>query len=424
MNRLKYQRDIDALKPKAERYEVYFDNPSGLGVRVSPRSTRYPEGRKVYFLFYRTRAGRFRRFTLGDVTQWKLSDVKAQADRLKGDVAKGADPQGDKLAARALEQDHKAQRRRGIPKSQSLEAFLEKYLSDGEVAKKKSAKEKRRILEKDLLGVLGDRKIAEITGADIELALAEKGATVAGNRLLSHSRTFFRWMVKSKFLKADPTLGIEKPLGKENKRERYLSPQEIPVFWNACDDVQSPYGVLFRFALLTGARRQECASLEWSEIDTEERVWMLPARKAKNNAAHVIPLSDSAWKIIESQPRIEREHEGKKHLSPYVFARADGGAVNAWSAATTALNEACGFERMEDENAPGSWISPHDLRRTTSTGLARLRVQPHIRDRVLCHSKTALDQTYDQWDYVDEKREALEAWALRVITLISEAGNE
>ncbi|GJL93403.1 tyrosine-type recombinase/integrase [Hyphococcus sp.] len=414
--KLEFQRDVDRLAPQSERYEVYFKDPVGLGVRVTPRSNRYPEGRKVYTLFYRTREGRFRRYTFGGIaSDWKLSDVKTEARRLLGQVAQGADPQGEKQEGKERERERKALRRRGVPKGQSLAAFIERYLTEPEVAKKKSAKEKRRILEKDLLGVLGDQKITDITGADIERAIAEKGATVAGNRLLSHSRTFFRWLVKSKFLKTDPTLGIEKPLGKENKRERYLSQKEIPVFWKACDDVPSPYGVLFRFALLTGARRQECASLEWSELDKEEKVWMLPARKAKNNSAHVIPLSSSAWEIIEAQPIVEK--------SPYVFARADGGAVNAWSAATTALNEACGFERMEDENAPGSWISPHDFRRTTSTGLARLRVKPHIRDRVLCHAKTALDQTYDQWDYVDEKREALEAWSSRVRELVAGQAN-
>lgn len=415
--KLEFQRDVDRLAPESERYEVYFKDPVGLGVRVAPRSNRYPDGRKVYTLFYRTQDGRFRRYTFGGtVSDWKLAEVKTEARRLLGQVAQGGDPQSDKQEAKERERERKASKRNGIPKGQGLAAFIDRYFDDPEVSKKKSAREKRRILEKDLLGALGDRKINEIEGADIEFALSEKGATVAANRLLSHSRTFFRWLCRNpksgtKYLKHDPTLGIAKPLERENKRERYLIPNEIPIFWHACDSVPDPYGPLLRFALLTGARRSECAYLEWSEIDHEEKVWMLPARKAKNNTAHVIPLSSLAWKIIETQPRV--------HGSPYVFARADGGIVTTWGATTEALNAACGFERMEDEDAPGSWISPHDLRRTASTGLARLRVKPHIRERVLCHSKSALDKSYDQWDYVDEKREALEAWAERVLKLHS-----
>lgn len=51
---------------------------------------------------------------------------------------------------------------------------------------------------------------------------------------------------------------------------------------------------------------------------------------------------------------------------------------------------------------------PHDLRRTGRTTLARLGVTPFIGERVINHSKDALEETYDLWDYFDEKRDALE----------------
>jgi hypothetical protein len=41
----------------------------------------------------------------------------------------------------------------------------------------------------------------------------------------------------------------------------------------------------------------------------------------------------------------------------------------------------------------------HDLRRTCTTGLARLGIPPHVADRVLNHQRG-----------VDERRDALQAW--------------
>ena len=51
---------------------------------------------------------------------------------------------------------------------------------------------------------------------------------------------------------------------------------------------------------------------------------------------------------------------------------------------------------------------PHDLRRTGRTTLGRLGGSPFIGERVINHSKDVLEETYDLWDYFDEKRDALE----------------
>ena len=51
---------------------------------------------------------------------------------------------------------------------------------------------------------------------------------------------------------------------------------------------------------------------------------------------------------------------------------------------------------------------PHDLRRTGRTTLGRLGVSPFIGERVINHSKDVLEETYDLWDYFEEKRDALE----------------
>lgn len=59
----------------------------------------------------------------------------------------------------------------------------------------------------------------------------------------------------------------------------------------------------------------------------------------------------------------------------------------------------------------------HDLRRTCRTGLARLKVAPHIAERVLNHAQEKIPGTYDVHDYLDEKREALEQWTAHLEAL-------
>ncbi len=60
------------------------------------------------------------------------------------------------------------------------------------------------------------------------------------------------------------------------------------------------------------------------------------------------------------------------------------------------------------------WVL-HDLRRTTATKLAELRVPPHVTEKILNHSASRtvgpMGKIYQRYDYLEERREALELWA-------------
>jgi len=62
-------------------------------------------------------------------------------------------------------------------------------------------------------------------------------------------------------------------------------------------------------------------------------------------------------------------------------------------------------------------FTPHDLRRTGRTGLARLGVKIAIAERVLNHARERMEATYDVHDYIEEKREALEKWSEQLVEL-------
>ena len=63
--------------------------------------------------------------------------------------------------------------------------------------------------------------------------------------------------------------------------------------------------------------------------------------------------------------------------------------------------------------------SPHDLRRTVGTRLAELRIPKEIRDRCLNHAAGDVGSIhYNLHDYADEKREALNWWALALGAII------
>jgi len=66
----------------------------------------------------------------------------------------------------------------------------------------------------------------------------------------------------------------------------------------------------------------------------------------------------------------------------------------------------------------------HDLRRTAATGMAQLNIAPHVVDKVLNHASGTIRgvaAVYNRFEYLDERRAALEAWGRYVAGLVAPA---
>lgn len=53
------------------------------------------------------------------------------------------------------------------------------------------------------------------------------------------------------------------------------------------------------FSILTAARTGEVLGMQWQELDTENRLWTVPAERMKSDRAHQVPLSGSAIALLE-----------------------------------------------------------------------------------------------------------------------------
>jgi hypothetical protein len=60
----------------------------------------------------------------------------------------------------------------------------------------------------------------------------------------------------------------------------------------------------------------------------------------------------------------------------------------------------------------------HDIRRTVRTGLSALPIPDLVRELVIAHAKPGLHKVYDQYAYLNEKRQALELWATRLRAIV------
>jgi len=285
----------------------------------------------------------------------------------------------------------------------------------------------RQLFGHDVLPRWGNRPLAEIAKGDVLVLLDDKagrrertrkgltdGAGVQANRLLTRLRTFFGWCVANDLTAADPTAGVRKP-AREAARDRVLGDAELRAFWTATAGTGAPrsdavpWGALFRLLLLTAQREGEVAGMRWSEIDLEAKEWTIPAARSKNGKPHTVALSSAALEVLTGMPRV-----GGRDL---VFSGNGVNPASGFSRAKRQLDAALG-------GAMPDWVI-HDLRRTAATGMARLGIAPHVADRVLNHTQGTIRgvaAVYNRFEYLDERRAALEAWGRWVAALVAPGG--
>ena len=63
--------------------------------------------------------------------------------------------------------------------------------------------------------------------------------------------------------------------------------------------------------------------------------------------------------------------------------------------------------------------TPHDLRRTFNTQLSAMEITPHIVEKCLGHKLPGIMATYNQYEYLPERKEALEQWAEKIEILVT-----
>ena len=64
----------------------------------------------------------------------------------------------------------------------------------------------------------------------------------------------------------------------------------------------------------------------------------------------------------------------------------------------------------------------HGIKHIVESKLAELRVPPHIRDMLLDHSaQRGAGKGYDHFEYLDERRAALEQWCAHIESLVQPA---
>jgi integrase len=281
------------------------------------------------------------------------------------------------------------------PKAATFEDTLIAYL---DAVQPKTRDQIEKMVRLDCATLLF-RPLPAITYQDTDAiiqAVIDRGSKIAARNLFLALRAMFRWALKRRLIADVPMLG-DAP-AKSKARDRTLTDMELAEVWRATDASAAPLRAAVRCMILLGQRREEIGRMRWSQIDEATKTWTITGDDYKAGALQFLPL-DSVWSILAELPRIEG--------SDFVFT-FDGRKSANLSKEAAKLVERAGIAHF----------TFHDLRRTARTNWSKLRIDREIRERLI-HPVPGVEGTYDRYDYLDEKREALAKWANHVSSLVN-----
>jgi integrase len=416
---------IEKLARPVARREIPDGKIGGLYLVLQP------SGAKSWALRYRA-AGTPKKFTIGSYPAIGLAGARKRAQKALAEVVDGVDPSARKKAAREVQ---KAANSTVDRVETVVDAYVKDYLA--KKAKPSWAKEAERLLRVEVIPKFGNKRLGDLTDDDIHKLLKEiaERAPITANRTFAVFRKLCHWTMSrdgGRLIKTSPCDGVEMPTA-ERARERVLDDAEIKLAWQAFESLGWPFGPIGKLLLLTGARRDEVASMEWRELDLEAGVWRIPKERTKNKRAHEVPLSATAVDILKGLPRVEpkRGKDGKVRPA-LVFSTTGATAVSGFSRAKDAIDAAIMVRLQEEAKARGDnpeeikapdWVI-HDLRRTVATNLQKLGVRLEVTEAVLNHvsgSRAGIVGIYQRHEWAAEKRQALDAWARRLDAIVTGA---
>ena len=386
------QRRIDDLVcPVGRRDIMVFDEEQrGLGVRITTG------GGKTYVAQY-TFAGSKRRVPLGSCSAISLAAAREAVRTVLGDAARGVDTAAERKAKLKAAAD-------AVTLAELIDRWDKLHLSVRRPNYSTAATSAlRRTFARHL-----DRPAGSLDRAAVVWvldALSKDDKTAMAGALARYGSALYGWAIRRGTLSGNPFERV--PVAPTVRRERVVSDDEINRIWAGTEGAGALNGIV-RMLMLTGQRREEVAGVTWDEIAPDLSIWTIPASRAKNGVAHVVPLSAQAQTVLRAAPRINR---GSNDDSPDLVFPGEPGVFSGWSKSKARLDGRVGVK---------GWTL-RDLRRTAATGLQKLGVRLEVTEAILNHvsgSRAGVTGIYQRHDWADEKRSALNAWGERVAAIV------
>lgn len=219
----------------------------------------------------------------------------------------------------------------------------------------------------------------------IEKALEDCKAPATINRCTQLLGQAYKLAIKRRELATAPHI---RRLPEKNARQGFFEPDEVI---SVVEHLPAYLKDACRFGYLSGWRRGEIFTLQWTDVDQKARVIRLRPEESKNGTGRTLALEGDLWAIVERRfaERVITRKDQTTVISSLVFHHGGEPIVEIKKAWTRACEKANVGKKLF-----------HDLRRTAIRNMVRAGVPEAVVMKVSGHKTRAV---FDRYNIVDER---------------------
>jgi len=327
--------------------------------------------------------GRMMRYKIGKYTDVTPENARKHAIRISAQAAQGIDPRIEK---------------RRVRDEMTLLGLFDQYLHEHAKLHKRTWRQDE-VMFNCYCGSLKSRTLSSITTAAIKTLHSKVGedhGKYTSNRILALLSTLFNFAINVNHVRlpdGNPCRGVKR--FKEESRERILATgDEFKRFFDALEDEDQLFQDFFKLLLLTGARRNNVLSMEWTELNLDAAKWTIPGEKFKNGKTQTIQLHADVIQIL-------RRRLAESKDEPWVFPSVRRNQSGHLDSPEKAWQRVCKKAKLTD-------LRMHDLRRTHGSWMAMTGASLPIIGKTLGHQNQATTGIYARIANIDPVKAAVD----------------
>lgn len=381
-----------------------------LGLRITKSGVKS-------FIFETWFNGKSLRSTIGDASTWSIAQAQTEARRLKVLTDQGVDPRETKEQEKVL---HRARNTKSIAGLIVWQEYIndrkvnwgERHLKDhydmvrdgGEPIKRGLRKKQAPVKKAGILQPLLSLPLSELNREQILIWLKSEVSIRAGRvRIaLSALKAFITWMSDHPHYAGlvDPNVcdRLTRELPAKKAKDDCLQKEQLKAWFDGVKKISNPIiSAYLQILLLTGARRNELATMQWVDVDLQ---WHTASIRDKVEGSRKIPITPYVEQLLARLPK----------NNEYVFhSTAKSGYLTEPRKAHQAV--------IADQGLPH--LSIHGLRRSFGTLAEWVECPTGISAQIMGHKPSAIAEKHYRTRPID----LLRKWHTKIEKFIlDEAG--
>lgn len=326
----------------------------------------YPSGR-IKFIVRKSIRGKNIYVAVGGYPEISIKDAREHAFKIIQELKTAVEAYGERFLTHSK-----------ITFNELVEQYVKCVLNTGV---KRSANTDLSKIRKYLRPLLGDKKLAGMTEADILSYLHNLDLKPATrNRHLALIKAVFTWAIRMGYISRSPALYI-KALPEVTSDRRAMDDSQLQRWMEVCECWRNGKPdhealTLLMFLALTGLRLGETRHLRLEDVDWSRKVITL--RHTKNGKLRRVPVCDKAFVLLTEQ----RQHLG------------DEGWVFPGKGTDNPVAEPRRLQKRLCEAAGIPPFTIHEMRHTFATKLIESGADIHTIKDLLGHSTIKVTEIY------------------------------